>query len=83
VRSLGRSFSSSLRVSGRGPIAIGLSVVLCSVLAVFLMILGFKAAERSPFSSHIILDTGVRVDLCRIMLEDTSYSAVHSKKQKK
>jgi hypothetical protein len=82
MRSLKRSFSSSLRVSERRLIIIGLSAVLCSVLAVFLMILESEAAEGAPFSSHIIFGTDVRLDLRRIMLEDRLYDAVHSKKKK-
>jgi hypothetical protein len=46
------------------------------------MILGSEAAEGAPFSFYIIFGTGVRLDLRRIMLEDRSYSAVHSKKKK-
>jgi hypothetical protein len=42
---------SSLIAIGRGLTAIGVSAVSCAVLAVFLIILGFKAAEGVPFYS--------------------------------
>ena len=61
--SSGRSVSSSSRASGRGPTAIGLSAVFCSVLAVFLVILTSKAAEGAPFCFQGVLGTGVRLDL--------------------
>jgi hypothetical protein len=51
VGSSGRSFSLSLAVSGRGLIAIDLSVVFYSILVAFLVIQGSKAAEGAPFSS--------------------------------
>jgi hypothetical protein len=82
VGSSGRSFSSSSAVSGRGLIAIGLSAVFCSVLAAFLVILGSEAAEGAPFSSQIVLGTGVRLDLRTIMLEDRSNGVVQIKKKK-
>jgi hypothetical protein len=47
------------------------------------MILESEAAEGAPFSSYIILSTGVRLDLRRILLEDRSYNTVHLKKRKK
>jgi hypothetical protein len=40
------------------------------------VILGSEAAEGAPFSSQIVLGTGVRLDLRRIIFEDTLYSAV-------
>lgn len=63
VESLGRSFSSSLIVSERGPVITGLSAVFWVVRAVFLVILVFEAAERASFSSQIGLGTGVRLNL--------------------
>ena len=65
-------------ISGRGLITIGLRAVFCSVLAVFLVILGSEAAEGAPFSSQIVLGTGVRFDLRRFMLEDRRNSVVHA-----
>jgi hypothetical protein len=72
VGSSGRSFSSSLTASRREPTAIGFSAVFCSVQAVFLVILGSEAAEGAPFSSQIVLSTGVRLDLRKVMFEDRS-----------
>jgi hypothetical protein len=55
-----------------------LSVVFSSIRAVFLVIFGSEAAEGAPFSSQIVLGTGVRLDLRRLMLEDRSNSGVHA-----
>jgi hypothetical protein len=81
IKSLRRSFLSILRVFKRGLIIIDLSAVLYSVLAVFLMILRSEAIEGMSFSSYTILDTGVRLDLYWIMLEERLYRAVHLKKK--
>ena len=83
VESSGRSFSSSSTVSERGPIAIDLNVVSCSVLTDFLVILGSKAVEEAPFSSQIVLDTDVRFDLCRVMFKDRSNGVFRINKKKR
>ena len=70
IESSGRAFSSSLIVSERGPIAIGLRTVFCVVQTVFLMILGSEVVEGTSFSFYIVLGTGVHLDLHRIILED-------------
>jgi hypothetical protein len=57
---------------------IGLRAVFCSVLIVFLVIFGSEAAEGAPFSSQVVLGTGVRFDLRRIMLKDRRDSVVHA-----
>jgi hypothetical protein len=54
------SFGLTSTVSGRGPTAIGLSAVFCSVLAVFLVILGSEAAEGASFCSQIVPGAFVR-----------------------
>jgi hypothetical protein len=72
----------SSRASGRGPTVIGLSAVFCSVLAVFLVILGSKDAEGAPFCSQGVLGTGVRFNLRRIMLTDRPYGVVLAVQQK-
>jgi hypothetical protein len=61
---------SSSVVFRRELIAIGLSAVFYSVLAAFLVVLESEAAEGALFSFQIVLGTGVRLDLRRIMLED-------------
>jgi hypothetical protein len=38
--------------------------------------LGSEAAEGAPFSTQIVLGTGVRLDLRRIMFEDRSFGVV-------
>jgi hypothetical protein len=60
----------------------GLSVVFCSVLAASLVILGSEAAEGAPFTSQIVLGTGIRLDLRRIMFRDRLFGVVllHCKK---
>jgi hypothetical protein len=58
----------------------GLSAVFCSVLAAFLVILGSKVAKGAPFSFQIVLSTGVRLDLRRIILKDRPYG-VHLQKK--
>ena len=55
----------------------GLSAVFSTVRTIFLVIFGFEAAEGAPFSSHIVLGTGVRLLLRRAMPEDRSNSDVH------
>jgi hypothetical protein len=50
--------------------------VFCFVLTVFLVILGSTAAEGAAFSFHLVVGTGVRLDLHRIMLEDRVYGSV-------
>jgi hypothetical protein len=64
-------------------IVIDLNDVFCFVLTVFLMILESTAAEEEPFSSYLIVGTGVRLDLRRIMLEDRAYRPVPPKTKKK
>jgi hypothetical protein len=70
IESLERFFLLSLMLLERELITIGLSAVFCAVLAVFLVILGLEAADGAPFSSYVVLGTGVRSDRRRIMLED-------------
>jgi hypothetical protein len=82
-RKLKKGFLLSSIASGKGPIAIGLSAVCCSVLAVFQVIFRSEAAEGAFFSSHIVLGTGVRFDLCKIILEDRVNGVVRFKTEKK
>jgi hypothetical protein len=72
----------SFTASRSGLIAMGLSAVFCPVLAVFWVIFGSEAADGAPFSSHVVLGTGVRSDLRRIMFEDRSYGAVLPQEKK-
>ena len=67
----------------RGPTAIGLSAVFCSVLAFFLIIFRSEAVEGAPFYSQIVLGTGVRLDLRRIMLKDRPYGVILLFREKK
>ena len=60
---------------------IGLSAVFYAVRAVFLVILGSKAAEGAFFSSLATLGTGVRLDLRKIMVKDRSYGVILLPKQ--
>ena len=62
---------------------IGLSAVFCTVRAVFLVILGSEAAEGALFSSHIVLGTGIRLDLRKLMFEDRPYGVVPSRNKKR
>jgi hypothetical protein len=55
----------------------GLSAVFSSVRAVFLVIFGSEAAEGAPFSSYIVLGTGVRLERRRIMLEYRLFTWFH------
>jgi hypothetical protein len=61
----------------------GFSAVFWLVQAVFLVILGLEAAEGAPFSSYIVLGTGIRFDLRGIMLEDRRHSGVPAVQQNK
>jgi hypothetical protein len=45
------------------------------------VILESEAAEEAPFSSQIVLGTGVRLDLRRIMLKDRLNIVVYIKKK--
>jgi hypothetical protein len=81
IESSGRSFLSSSIAIKRRSTATGLSAVSCAVLAVFLIILGSKAAEGAPFCSQGVLDTSIRLDLRRIMLEDRLYGVVPFRKK--
>jgi hypothetical protein len=80
---LGRSFLSSSIGLGRVPIVTDLNDVFCFVLTVFLVILGSTAAEGAVFSFNLVVGTGVRLDLRRIMLEDRAYGPVPPKNEKK
>jgi hypothetical protein len=60
-----------------------LNDVFCFVLTVFLVILGSTAAEGAAFSSHLVVGTGVRLDLRRIMLEDRAYGPLPHENEKK
>jgi hypothetical protein len=79
----GRSFSSSSIGCRRVPIVTDLNDVFYFVLTVFLMILGSTAAEGAVFSSHLVVGTGVRLDLRRIMLEDRAYGPIPPENEKK
>jgi hypothetical protein len=57
----------------------GLSAVFSTVQAVFLVIFRSKAAEGAPFSSYIVLSTGVRLLLRGAMPEDRPNSDVQKK----
>ena len=61
----------------------GLSAVFSCVRAVFIVIFGSEAAEGAPFSSQMVLGTGVRLDLRRTMLEDRSKGGVHAEFRRK
>jgi hypothetical protein len=77
VGSSGRACLLISGILGRGLIMIGLRAVFCSILVVFLVILRLEAIEGAPFSSQIVLSTGVRFDLRRFMLEDRRNSVVY------
>jgi hypothetical protein len=47
----------------------GLSAVFASVREVFLVIFKSEATEGPPFSSYIILGTGIRLERRRIILK--------------
>jgi hypothetical protein len=55
----------------------GLSAVFSSVRAVFLVIFGSEATEGAPFSSYIILSTGIRLERRRTMLEYRLFTWFH------
>jgi hypothetical protein len=57
--------------------------VFCFVFAVSLSILESEAAEGAFVSSHLVVDTGVRLDLRKIMLEDRANSIILPKKEKR
>jgi hypothetical protein len=60
-----------------------LNEVFCFVFAVSLIILESEAAEGAVVSFHLVVGTGVRLDLHKIMLEDRANSIILPKKGKK
>jgi hypothetical protein len=54
----------------------GLSAVFCSVLAASLVTFRSEAAEGAPFCSQVVLGTGVRLDLRRILFEDRPFGVI-------
>jgi hypothetical protein len=78
IKSSERAYLLILGISGRRLIIIDLRAVFCSILVVFLVILGLEAIEVALFSSQIVLSTSVRFNLCRFMLEDRRNSVVYT-----
>jgi hypothetical protein len=77
------SFSSSLIGFARLSTGTGFNAIFCAVQTVFLVVLEPEAAEEVVSSSYLVVGTGVRLDLRKIMLEKRPYGTVPLKIEKK